>query len=305
MARFFVIGTPIGNLQDLSQRSIQCLRETELLFAEDTRVGLKLLNHLGASCRVVRADEYTSAQKIPELLNALDEGKTCSYVSDAGMPGISDPGSALVDAAFSHGVQVEVIPGPSALTCAIAVSGFSLKGFSFHGFAPRKHKERDEFFRSLAFYPGAHVLYESPHRICDLLECMMKWLPERQIALCRELTKLHEEIRRGTAQQLYEYLITKDRVRGEIALVIDALRDVKGRELSLVECCAQLLSEQNLELVKGSMSAEDWVMKRVEEAQKTGTRLPKKSVLAKELSQFCSISKEEAYDVLLLLEQKK
>lgn len=306
MARFFVIGTPLGNLQDMSQRSIQCLRETEVLFAEDTRVSSKLVHHVGASCRIVRADEHSSALRIPEFIAALQEDKTCAYVSDAGMPGISDPGALFVDAAFAQGVQPELIPGPSAVTCAIAMSGFSITRFSFHGFAPRKAKERDEFFRFLSVLPGAHVVYESPHRIIDLLIAISVCLPSRPLALCRELTKLHEEVLRGTAQELYEALSKKDRVRGEIVLVIDALRDHRGQELDFLTCVNKLFSVQTASLGETqALSPEAWVIKRMEEVEKTGIRLPKKSVLAKELSQFCSISKEEAYDVLLLLEQKK
>lgn len=302
----YVVGTPIGNLEDLSQRSSRILSQVKLVFAEDTRVSTKLLNHLGSRARLQRADEHTAHERIPALLEELASGSELALVSDAGMPGISDPGAVLVDAALAAGYRVEVVPGPSALVCALALSGFELSAFSFHGFAPRKERQRKEYLQRVSSLCGAHIFYESPHRICELLRSIAEVLPKRQVALCRELTKLHEEILRGSAAEILTQLEARDRVRGEFVLVIDALRSEDGKPLSLLDLrpsTVQSLSALPAEELEFDPAdkPERWVELKLQEAARKQQRAPKKSQLAKELALVSGLSKDEAYNIVMTI----
>ena len=194
-----VVGTPIGNLSDASPRVVQTLTDADLLLCEDTRVTSKLLTHFGIRVPLQRADENVLAERIPQVLDRIASGERVAFVSDAGMPGVSDPGQRLVDAALDAGLRVEVIPGPSAVTCALVASGLPMEHFFFEGFLPRKKGPMAERLRELAVVPGALVLYESPRRVAATLAVVAEVFPLRRVGLVRELTKLHEETVRGLA----------------------------------------------------------------------------------------------------------
>ncbi|HJG37898.1 16S rRNA (cytidine(1402)-2'-O)-methyltransferase [Enorma phocaeensis] len=218
--RLIVVGTPIGNLGDLSPRAIEAFRRADAVCCEDTRVTGKLLAHAGVPKPLVRCDENVIAGRTAGLVERMAAGDTLAFASDAGMPGVSDPGQVLVDAARAAGIAVEVVPGPTACITALVASGIPCEHFFFEGFLPRKAGERARRLAQLASVPGALLFYESPHRVTATVASLAEAYPSREVALCRELTKLHEEVIRGTAAEVLEELETRDEVRGEIVLVV-------------------------------------------------------------------------------------
>ena len=212
----YVVGTPIGNLEDLTPRAARVLCSVALVAAEDTRVTRRLLNHLSARPRTVSFNEHNWRDRLAQVLQELD-GHDVALVSDAGMPGISDPGRELVAEAAARGIRVESVPGPSAVTTALSMSGLAADAFLFLGFLPRRRRERRERLREAARQPFTIVLFEAPHRLRRTLQDMNEALGDRPISVCRELTKLHEEIFRGTASEALEHFAAP---RGEFVLVV-------------------------------------------------------------------------------------
>ncbi|MBQ9316285.1 MAG: 16S rRNA (cytidine(1402)-2'-O)-methyltransferase [Atopobiaceae bacterium] len=242
-----VVGTPIGNLSDAAPRVVETLCTSDLVLCEDTRVTSRLLAHFDVHVPLQRADENVLTRRVEGVLERLSEGQHVSFVSDAGMPGVSDPGQRLVDAALDAGLRVEVVPGPSAVTCALVASGLPMEHFFFEGFLPRKKGAIATRLRELAPIPGALVFYESPHRVAATLQVMAEVFPQRRVALVRELTKLHEETVRGLTGQVAQELAERDEVRGECVVVLEG--PVAGEEapaqeqaLSLDEAIAQGLA---------------------------------------------------------------
>ncbi len=218
----YVCGTPIGNLEDMTARSLRILREVDLVAAEDTRRTRKLLVHYGIAARMVSYHEHNELSRAPDILQVLENGGSVALVSDAGMPGISDPGRHLVELAASAGVPVVPVPGPSALVAALAVSGFSADEFSFAGFLPRKGKRRREALERLAQERKVVVLYEAPHRLTRTLADLRAALGgDRKGVVARELTKVHEEVARGRLEELCALFGARE-VKGEITIVLDA-----------------------------------------------------------------------------------
>ncbi len=216
-----LVGTPIGNLADASPRVVDTFRNADLLLCEDTRVTSKLLAHFDVRVPLMRCDEHVIAERVGTVLDRVAAGERVAFVSDAGMPGVSDPGQKLVDAALDAGLPTEVIPGPSAVTCALVASGLPMANFFFEGFLPRKASAQRERLAVLAAIPGAIVIYESPHRVVQTLANIAEVLPLRRVALVRELTKLHEEVVRDLAPQLAKAIAGREQVRGECVIVIE------------------------------------------------------------------------------------
>lgn len=216
-----LVGTPIGNLDDASPRVIATLRGANVVLCEDTRVTAKLLARFDVRVSLMRCDENVLASRVDEVLRRVEAGERVAFVSDAGMPCVSDPGQQLVDAALEHGVPVEVIPGPSAVTCALVASGLPMAHFFFEGFLPRKAGARERRLRDLAGVPGALVFYESPHRVVATVESVAAVMPLRRVALVRELTKIHEEVVRDVAPALARRLAEREQIRGECVLVVE------------------------------------------------------------------------------------
>ncbi len=217
MAPLFVIGTPIGNLGDITLRAIDTLREVKHVAAEDTRRTRQLLSHLEVHGKhLVALDAHASEKRIAGLVNRLVAGESVALVTDAGMPSVSDPGAALVRAAVERGVEVTAIPGPSAVTAAVALSGLVEGPFLFLGFLPRRGQKRHEAIERIARSVEPVVLFESPNRTQHTLDELAGAMPERQASVSRELTKLHEETVRGTLAELS----TRSEWRGEIAIVL-------------------------------------------------------------------------------------
>lgn len=214
-----VVGTPIGNLEDLSPRAAACLRDADVVACEDTRRTAVLLRHAGAESRMVPLHAHNEASREEGLLARIRAGETVALVSDAGMPLVSDPGARLVRAAAEEGLPVTVVPGPSAVTTALALSGLAEGGgFHFAGFAPRTAGERRAFAERLDALDVPAVVFESPNRLPGLLRELAERWPDRPAAVLRELTKLHEEALRGTLAELAERLDAPP--RGEVVLVI-------------------------------------------------------------------------------------
>jgi 16S rRNA (cytidine1402-2'-O)-methyltransferase len=214
----FVVGTPIGNLSDITLRAIETLRAAHRVAAEDTRRTRGLLTHLGISGKPLdRIDAHASPRDIQRIVERLTNGEHIALVTDGGMPSISDPGQALVQAASAAGVPVVVIPGPSAVTAAVAASGLVTSGFLFLGFLPRSGASRDEALAHVSTTPEAVVLFEAPNRTAATLRDLAALMPSRDAAVLRELTKLHEEIARGTLAALSEQ---EREWPGEITIVI-------------------------------------------------------------------------------------
>ena len=223
--RLLVVGTPIGNLGDLTPRAAEALRTADLVVAEDTRMARRLLAHLGAKRPTISYNDHSPDTRLGELLDRLAAGATLAFTTDAGMPGVSDPGGRLVEAARAVGASVEVLPGPSAVTAAIAAAGVESLGFLFGGFLPpRPASARKAALQRLLDATGSAglplVLFEAPHRIAALLSALEELVPAAQVAVCRELTKLHEEVVVGTPAELRAVPL---RARGEFTLVISRI----------------------------------------------------------------------------------
>ena len=215
-----LVGTPIGNLGDLSTRAAETFRRADAVCCEDTRVTGKLLAYLGISKPLVRCDDNVIERRAPELVERVLAGERIAFASDAGMPSVSDPGQVLVELAWNEGAPVEVIPGPSACVTALVLSGIPSDQFFFEGFLPRKHGERVRRLQRLAPIPGALIFYESPHRVEASLKAIAEVFPQRTVALCRELTKLHEEVLRAPAPELHERVLERGELKGEMVIVV-------------------------------------------------------------------------------------
>ena len=217
MSRLFVVATPIGNLEDLSARAVRILGEVSAIAAEDTRVTARLLARHGIRKPMLSYRAPVERRGLPRVMAALEEGDV-ALVSDAGTPTVSDPGQALVKAAWDAGHTVVPIPGPSAVTSALSIAGYGGPGFTFLGYLPRKPGDMRRLLESLRHDPRPAVAFESPFRIAKSLQRIAEALPERSITVTRELSKLHEEVLRGTAAEVQAAL--GDQARGEFTLVI-------------------------------------------------------------------------------------
>lgn len=271
--KLLVVGTPIGNLGDMTQRAVQALESADAVLAEDTRVTGKLLHALGIEARLERCDENVISSRAAGLVQRMEAGEVLAFCSDAGMPGVSDPGLVLVDAARNAGVPVEVLPGACAVTTALVAAGFNGTAFYFGGFLPRKQAARSKLLQGLRALDAALVFYESPHRVVASVEGIAAEYGSRPVALCRELTKLHEEVVRLPADQLAAELAGREAIKGEIALVI----------------APPSPQEQEVDL-----EADD-VQERIRRELEAGTP---KSALAKQLARELGISKNQVYDMI-------
>ncbi|NOQ67820.1 16S rRNA (cytidine(1402)-2'-O)-methyltransferase [Patescibacteria group bacterium] len=219
MPNLYIIATPIGNLEDITLRALMVLKETDLILCEDTRQTKKLLVKYEINTPTISYHQHSKLNKINKIVDLLERGKNLALVSDAGTPGISDPGNQLIKYLIENKIDVEIIPipGPSAVISALSISGFPTDNFIFLGFVPHK-KGRQTFFKNIAGEKRTVAFYESPHRIMKTLESMKEYLPEKEIVICRELTKIHETIYRGKAKDIKKNL-TPDQVKGEFVIV--------------------------------------------------------------------------------------
>lgn len=220
LGKLFLVGTPIGNLSDITLRALETLKTVDMIAAEDTRQTLKLLNHFSIKKPLISYHKYNETERGNEIISKLREGINVALVTDAGMPGISDPGSVVAEKCIEEGIDFEVIPGATAVITALVHSGLDTTSFIFKGFIPRENKDRREFLEDLKDRQETLIFYEAPHRLKKTLEFLKENLGNRRISICRELTKLHEEILRFTLEESIAYYEEK-LPKGEFVLILE------------------------------------------------------------------------------------
>ena len=229
--KIYLVATPIGNLSDISMRAIETLKNADIIACEDTRNTIRLLNHFEIKGHLTSYHEYNKIDKAYELCEKVKEGKNIAFVSDAGMPAISDPGYELVDIAYKEGLEVTVVPGASAVVSALAISGISSRRFAFEGFLPADKNDKKEILTELSQESRTLILYEAPHRLLKTLKELFEYMGNRNIAIVREITKLHEEVLRGKlADIIADYESEKIAIRGEYVLVVEGKSLLGKRE---------------------------------------------------------------------------
>jgi 16S rRNA (cytidine1402-2'-O)-methyltransferase len=249
----YLVATPIGNLEDITLRALRLLKEVDVIACEDTRQTQKLLNHYGITTRTVSYHEHNEMTRAAELVKDLQDGASVALVTDAGMPGISDPGFRLISLAIRHHVTVVPIPGASAFLAALVASGLPTDSFRFSGFLPAKRGDRRAALEAVKNSPRTQVFYEAPHRIVETLTDIVEVMGEaRHVVIAREVTKLHEEFLRGRAGEVLETLKTRDGVKGEITLLIgkaDATESHGASEskVSVRQRVEQIMTEEKID----------------------------------------------------------
>lgn len=278
--KLIIVPTPIGNLGDMTARALDALRDADVVCAEDTRVTGKLLAAFGIEKRLERLDEALIGARAAGVAQRVLDGEVVAYCSDAGMPGVSDPGLRLVAAARAAGAAVEVLPGPSAAATAYVASGCSNACYFFGGFFPRKAADQRVRLESLRSLDAALVFYESPNRLCSALETIAEVFPLREVTVCRELTKLHEEVVRGLTGEVRDAFAARASepggIRGEIVLVIDGPNE--REEAAAGADAAQAAREQARGLVAQGLRTKE---------------------VAKRLSAEFGLARNEAYDIAM------
>ena len=218
--KLYLVPTPIGNLKDITLRALDILKSVDEIAAEDTRTSLKLLNHFEIKKSLFSYHKHNEQGKSLDIINKLKDGINIALITDAGTPGISDPGSVIVERCIEENIEFEVLPGATAITTALVYSGLDTTKFMFRGFLPRENKERKPVIEEVKNVRDTIIFYEAPHRLLSTLEYLKENLGDRKIAICRELTKLHEEIYRGKISEGIEFFV-ENRPRGEFVLVIE------------------------------------------------------------------------------------
>lgn len=252
MGILYVVGTPIGNLGDMTYRAVETLEKVDFICAEDTRVSSKLLNYFEIKTPLVSYHEHNAAQVGGGICDRIAAGENAAIVTDAGMPCISDPGELLVKMCAERGIKVEVVPGPSAVISGLAISGLNTKNFQFEGFLSVTKKQRQEHLAAAAKSTHTLVFYEAPHKLQNTLEDMLRFFGDRKISLCRELTKLHEEVIRTTLSQAVE-MYREVKPKGEFVLVVEG---AKESELSAAETIDDALLQVKALMQKGMRGAD-------------------------------------------------
>jgi len=247
----FVVATPIGNLEDITLRALRILRQVDLIACEDTRHTQKLLNHFEIKTATQSYHQHNEAARAKELVERVAAGARIALVTDAGMPGISDPGERVIRAAVARGLNVVAIPGPSAVVTALVASGLPTEQFRFVGFLPARQGERRSLLESLAPVTETLVFYEAPHRITDMLHDLGKIFgPNRRLVIARELTKVHEEFVRGVVSEVLVELVRREIAKGEITVIVAGKsenEETSSSKQNLLERIAELMSSGNLD----------------------------------------------------------
>ena len=248
----YLVATPIGNLEDITLRALRVLKESDLIACEDTRQTQKLLNHYGITTRTTSYHEHNEIVRAPELVVELEQGARIALVTDAGTPGISDPGFRLITLAIRHHVPVVPIPGAAALLAALVASGLPTDSFRFSGFLPAKPGQRKTFLESIRDSLQTEVFYETPHRVKEALQDVVEILsPDRHVVIAREVTKLHEEFLRGRAGEILQTLDARSEIKGEITLLIAKPEDTQRKPVpatvSVRQRLQQIMTEEKLD----------------------------------------------------------
>jgi 16S rRNA (cytidine1402-2'-O)-methyltransferase len=251
-AGLYLVGTPIGNLEDITLRALRVLKEADTIACEDTRQTQKLLNHYDIHTRTTSYHEHNEMTRAPELVVELEQGARIALVTDAGMPGISDPGFRLISLAVRHRIPVVPIPGASAFLAALVASGLPTDAFRFSGFLPAKAGQRRQLLESVRQSPRTQVFYEAPHRIKEALADVVAVLgPDRHVVLAREVTKIHEEFLRGRCQEVLEILKARGDIKGEITLIVGRAEEnaapPQAERVNLRQRLQQLIGEEQID----------------------------------------------------------
>lgn len=236
--KLYLVATPIGNMDDMSIRMVNTLKEVDFIAAEDTRNTGLLLKHFGITTKQISFHEHNAKEKIPDLIRLLKSGQNIAQVSDAGLPSISDPGHDLVKAAIAEEIAVVTVPGPSAGISALIASGLAPQPHIFYGFLPRKAGQQKEFFSNKKAYPETQIFYESPHRVKATLENMFSIYGDRSVVLVRELTKIYEEYQRGLISEVLES-ISENPLKGECLLIVEGTSE-EALDLSEADLLAEI-----------------------------------------------------------------
>ena len=237
MGKLYVVGTPIGNLSDMTPRALEVLGSVDFIAAEDTRVTMKLLTHFGIQKPLVSYYEHNRKEKGSIIADRISAGESCAIVTDAGMPCISDPGEDLVRICVERGIEVNVVPTATAAMSALAISGLPTSRFSFEGFLSVTKKQRNAHLEEIKNYRYTLIFYEAPHKLRNTLSDLYTALGDRRIALCREMTKIHEEVLRGTVSEMIEYY-KKNEPKGEYVLIVEGAPEEKREEASIEDAAA-------------------------------------------------------------------
>jgi len=254
--KLYVVPTPIGNLKDITLRALEVLESSDIIAAEDTRQSLKLLNHYNIKKPLVSYHKFNEQNKSGSLIQMLKDGRIVALVSDAGSPGISDPGSVIIKKCLEEGIPFEVLPGATAVITALVYSGMDTDKFTFLGFFPRETKDRKRLIEDIRDSEETLVMYEAPHRLLEALAFIGDNLGNRQIAVCRELTKIHEEIYRGVIQDALAHFSLKQ-IKGEIVLVIKGKSELEIKEEREKEWADLSVKEHILSYMKQGRSKKD------------------------------------------------
>lgn len=246
--KLYIVGTPIGNLNDLSPRGLETLENCDFIAAEDTRVTLKILNRFEIKKPLVSYFEHNKIERGPQIIERILKGENCALVTDAGMPAISDPGEDLIRLCHEMGVKVESVPGPCAFTTALALSGMPSRRFTFEGFPPADKQERRKLFNSLVNEERTIIFYEAPHKISTTLRDLAAVLGEREIAIVREITKIHEQVIKTELTAAADKY-SKEELKGELVLIIHGAEVSESSNMTLDEAI-----KYALDLVKGGES---------------------------------------------------
>lgn len=246
LGTLYLVPTPIGNLQDMTFRAVQTLKDADFICAEDTRNTGLLLKHFEIETKQISFHEHNAQEKIPGLIEHLLAGRNLAQVSDAGLPSISDPGHDLVKAAIAADIPVVALPGPSAGITALIASGLAPQPHTFYGFLPRKKGQQQQFFEEKKTYPETQIFYESPYRLADTLANMQEIYGDRQVVIVRELTKLYEEYQRGSMSEVLDYL-AQNPLKGECLIVVAGASEqdteVQDDQGDALEAIAQLIAD--------------------------------------------------------------
>lgn len=252
----YLIPTPIGNLKDITLRALEVLKSVDEVAAEDTRQSLKLLNHFEIKKPLFSYHQHNEQGKSDQIINKLNEGKNIGLVTDAGTPGISDPGSVIVRKCIENNIKFEVLPGATAITTALVYSGLDTTSFTFRGFIPRETKDRKKLIEEIKDNKETLIFYESPHRLIDTLDFLKSSLGNREIAVCRELTKLHEDIFRGRLEDAYNWFV-ENRPRGEFVLVLSGKTESELQAEKEAEFSQFTVEEHLMNLINGGMDKKE------------------------------------------------
>ncbi len=273
----YIVSTPIGNLEDITLRALRILKEVDVIAAEDTRHSLKLLNHYGISKPLISFWREREKLKSADVLERLYSGQSVALISDAGTPGISDPGAVLIKKAIAENIQVVSIPGPSALISALSLSGLPTEEFTFIGFLPSKKSQRQKVLKDLCLEPRTLILFEAPHRITDTLKDMEEIFVERKAAVIKEITKIHEGVLRGSISEIRSKL-EKTKIAGEYVIILEGKSE--GKRITTKDILLEIHS-----LMKKGLKRKEAV-KKIADAYK----LSKKELYDKSLREYLDFS---------------